>query len=84
MLEPGWVRLDNFLHLQVPDLVLHIVCHFWFMDRVNVMELVAYTCIAWTSVLCLIAPEHTELAQQFKAFGSLVSRHFPSQWPCCE
>lgn len=44
---------------------------FWFMDRVNVMELVAFTCIAWTSVLCLIEPEHTELAQQFKALGVL-------------
>mgnify|MGYP002803535339 FL=1 len=44
---------------------------FWFMDRVNVMELTAFTCIAWTSVLCLIEPEWTELAQQFKALGVL-------------
>ena len=41
------------------------------MDRVNVMELIAFTCIAWTSVLCLIEPEYTELAQQFKALGVL-------------
>ena len=30
-----------------------------------------FTCIAWTSVLCLIEPEWTELAQQFKALGVL-------------
>eukprot|EP00438_Fugacium_kawagutii_P036103 Skav207191 [mRNA] locus=scaffold4046:37645:39168:+ [translate_table: standard] len=44
---------------------------FWFMDRVNVMELFAFTCLVWTSVLCLIEPEYTELAQQFKALGVL-------------
>ncbi|CAK8994817.1 Transient receptor potential cation channel subfamily M member 1 [Durusdinium trenchii] len=44
---------------------------FWFMDRVNVMELVAFTCIAWTTVLVLIDKQSVEFAQQFKALGVL-------------
>ena len=44
---------------------------FWFMDRVNVMELVAFTCIGWTCVLVLIQEDWTEFAQQFKALGVL-------------
>eukprot|EP00913_Durusdinium_trenchii_P027526 g25816.t1 len=44
---------------------------FWFMDRVNVMELIAFTCIAWASVLCLIQQDWIEFAQQFKALGVL-------------
>lgn len=35
------------------------------------MELIAFTCLVWTSVLCLIEPDYTELAQQFKAVGVL-------------
>ena len=41
------------------------------MDRVNVMELVAFTCIGWTCVLVLIQEDWTEFAQQFKALGVL-------------
>ncbi|CAK9085939.1 unnamed protein product [Durusdinium trenchii] len=44
---------------------------FWFMDRVNVMELFAFTCIGWNCVLVLIRTEWVEFAQQFKALGVL-------------
>lgn len=45
--------------------------HFWFMDRVNLMEFIAFACITWTALLVLIDPKLLDFAQQFKALGVL-------------
>jgi len=45
--------------------------NFWFMDRVNIMELIAFSCVVWSCLVVLFDVERTEFAQQFKAVGVL-------------